>query len=451
MSAFAPRAYQRRAIEFVRRTPGCLLAIEMGLGKTVITLTAMAGLLGTCDVRRVLVIAPKRVAEHTWPDEVAKWPHLRHLRIARVLGSVRQRERALASAADLYLTNRENVVWLVKHYGRKAWPFDAVVIDESTSFKDGGTQRHRALRRVRGQIERMVLLTGTPAPNTYLDLWAQMWLVDAGARLGRTFTGFKQRWFESDYMGYSWTERPGARAEIEAAIADVTLSLRAEDWLQLPPQIVVDVPVALPASARAAYRALERDGLAELAGTEITAPSAAAVANKLAQAANGALYDEDGRAHALHDAKLDALDELVEAAAAPVLVAYRFRADVERIRARYPEAREARDPGALDAWNAGKLPLLLVHPASAGYGLNLQAGGRRLVWFGPPWSLEQYLQTNARLHRQGQQHTVIVHRLVAAGTLDEHILGVLAGKHEGLTGLMRALADGAHLPQRSAA
>lgn len=439
MLEYQPHGYQERAAQFIIDTPGCGLFIDLGLGKTVTTLTAMATLLGQCEVRRLLVIAPKRVADHTWPAEVTKWAHTRHLRVVNITGTPKQRARALGARADVWLVNRENVVWLVKTLGQR-WPFDAVVIDESTSFKDSSTARWKALRKVRGLIRRMVLLTGTPISNGLLDLWAQLYLIDGGQRLGRTFTGFRDAWFSADYMGYKWTPKAGAQAAIESRVADVVLTLRAEDWLQMPDKIEVDVPVELPPDVLRAYRTLEREGLLELAGGEVTAASAAALANKLAQAAAGCLYDEQRRGLVLHDAKLDALDELLEAAGGPVLVAYSFRTDVDRIKARHQHAREAREDGAIDAWNRGEVPLLLIHPASGGYGLNLQHGGRHLVWFGLTWSLEQYLQTNARLHRQGQRHTVIVHRLVCRGTIDQRIADLLAGKHTSLAALMRALA-----------
>jgi SNF2-related domain len=438
---FTPHPYQTRAVQFCLDTPYALLALEMGLGKSVITSTALARLLDTCEVTgRVLVVAPKRVAQHQWPAEVAKWDHTRHLRVSLVLGPVKARIAALLAEADLHVVNRENLAWLVQESRARRLRWDVLVLDESTSFKSRDTQRWRAARALRAQARRCLLLTGTPAPNGYLDLWAQLALVDQGARLGRTLTAYRERWFVADYLGYTWAEKPGARAEIDAALADVTLAMRAEDWLALPEAVTVDVPVPLPGAALAEYRRMEREGLMKLRGKEITAAGAAAVANKLTQAASGAVYDAEGAWHALHDAKLDALEDLLEAAGGPVLVAYRYRHEVARIQARFPQAVEAREPGALGRWNARQVPLLLIHPASAGHGLNLQDGGRHVVWISPTWSLEEYLQTNARLHRQGQRETVIVHRLVATGTIDARILEVLGGKWAGLANMMRVHA-----------
>ncbi|CAK0780960.1 DEAD/DEAH box helicase [Gammaproteobacteria bacterium] len=436
---FAPHAYQARAIGHVMDSPGCLLALDMGLGKTAITLTALAQLLHGFDVSRCLVIAPKRVAENTWPAEAAKWEHTKTLRVSVALGSEKQRQAALDRDADLYIINTDNVPWLVAQYKPDAWPFDLVVLDESTRFKDQSTQRFKALRRVLGKINKIVLLSGTPAPQGPMDLWAQLYLIDRGQRLGRSFSGFRNRYFTSDYMGYKWEPRPGAQEGIEKAVADVVLSMQAADWLDMPEVVVVDVPVELPRDAMKTYRKLERDCLAELESATVTAMSAAALCNKLTQCASGFLYDEFKDAHVIHEVKLDALEDLIEAAGGPAMLAYAYKFDRERISRRFPQAVEVREPGAVDRWNRGGIPLLLAHPASAGHGLNLQQGGRHLIWYGLPWSLELYLQTNARLHRQGQREAVIIHRIIATGTIDERIARVLSDKKTGLDALMSAL------------
>jgi SNF2 family DNA or RNA helicase len=442
---FDPHPYQQRALDFALAGSG-LLALSMGLGKTSVTLTAIQTLLARCDVRRALVIAPKRVAEHTWPAEARKWDHLKSLRLVTVLGTARERLRALDTPADVHVINRENLPWLVVHCGAD-WPFDLVVIDESTSFKDRSTQRWKALRKVLPSIARVLLLSGTPAPNSLLDLWAQIYLIDRGARLGRSFTAFRERWFESDFMGYTWALRAGSETAIHALVDDVMLSMRAEDWLDLPERIDVTVPLSLPPLAAQRYRTLQRDYLLELPAGEISAPNAAALVNKLLQAANGTVYDAGGTWHHLHDAKLDALEDLIEAAGEPVLVAYQYRADLDRLLTRFPQAKEVRWPGVIDAWNRREVPVLLAHPASAGHGLNLQAGGRHVIWFGLTWSLEQYLQFNARLHRQGQTGRVIVHHLVAQDTADALVMAALTRKAVNLNALLDALRE----PRRKAA
>jgi SNF2 family DNA or RNA helicase len=315
-----------------------------------------------------------------------------------------------------------------------------VVIDEASGFKDPGTRRFKALARIRAQVERLIELTGTPAPNSLLELWPQVYLLDRGARLGRAFSAFREAWFESDYMGWRWTPRPGAEAEIQRRVEDLALTLKAEDWLALPERVDRVLAVPLPAEARARYRRLERELVLELGEARITAVNAGVLAGKLLQAANGALYAEDGEWHLLHDAKLEALEDLLEATEGePVLVAYAYRSDRERLLARFPQAVELRAPGAIDAWNRGEAPILLAHPASGGHGLNLQAGGRHVVWWGLTWSLELYQQLTARLHRQGQTRPVLVHHLVAEGTLDETVMAALAGKAATQAALLEAV------------
>lgn len=433
--------YQNRAVEFIKSRKRCMLMLDMGLGKTTSSLTAASDLLDGCAVERVLVIAPLRVANSVWAQECDKWSHLNHLRVSVCTGSERKRISALQRTADVYTINRENVPWLVKHCGKR-WPFDAVVVDESSSFKSNSAQRWKALKRVLPDTEYMVLLTGTPSPNSLLDLWSQMYLVDFGERLGRTMTGFKQRFFEQDYMGYRWTIKDGAADTIHALISDVCLSMSAEDYLQLPERIDLVEPVQLPPKVQAAYTAFEKDLLGTLPdGEEVEAINAAVLANKLLQWCNGATYtDDQGNWSEVHSAKLDALQELVEANDEPMLVAYNYKTDLMRLKQRFPHAVAlGKDQQVLDDWNAGKIPMLLAHPSSAGHGLNLQHGGSLCVWFGLNWSLELYQQFNARLHRQGQSKPVRIVHIVAEGCIDERVLEVLSDKDATQRDLLSAL------------
>lgn len=438
--------YQRFAVGRILEQPAVGLFLDLGLGKTIIALTAIEELLyDRFEVARVLVIAPLRVAESTWPAEAAKWDHTRHLRISKVLGSERERIAALDAEADIYVINRENVEWLVGHYG-KAWPFDMVVIDELSSFKSSKAHRFRALRKVRPLIKRIVGLTGTPAPNGLLDLWPQIYLLDQGERLGRTLTGYRERYFDPDKRSrttiFTWTPKPGAEEAIYARLSDLCVSMRAEDWLELPERLDNVISVRLPAGAREKYRWLERDLLLTVDERAITADTAAVLSNKLLQLANGAVYDEAGGVVELHDAKLEALDDVIEAAnGQPVLVFYGFRHDLDRLlrHLRGAGARALNTVADIEDWNAGRVPVLLAHPASAGHGLNLQAGGHIVVWFGLTWSLELYQQATARLHRQGQKHGVIVHHLVAEGTVDEDVMTALSSKAAGQEALLAAV------------
>jgi len=436
--------YQRRAVEFALDTPYCALWLSLGLGKTVSTLTALAELIDGMEVHKALIIAPLRVANSVWAQEAAQWEHTRHLRVAVCTGSETRRRAGLAAAADLYVINRENVPWLVKHYGRK-WPFDCVVIDEASSFKNSKSQRFRALKRVRPQINRMIQLTGTMAPNGLVDLWAQAYLLDQGQRLCRTKTAFLQKWFDADFMGYNYTPRPGADKEIHAQLEDLALTMLADDYLDMPKRVDVAVPVALPAKVQREYVSLEREFLVELENADIAALSAATLANKLLQFCNGAIYDEEGQAHELHSAKLDALAEIVDDNAGEnILVAYNYKTDLARLRKRFPQAVVlGKDQQTIDDWNAGKIPMLLAHPASAGHGLNLQRGGSMIVWFGLNWSLELYQQFNGRLHRQGQTKPVRIVHLVAAGCIDERVMKVIEGKDHTQAALQEALKKSA--------
>lgn len=432
-------AYQRAAVEWIVSRPRCALWLDMGLGKTAITLTALAELEQEFAFDRCLIVAPKRVALSVWKQEAANWAHTRHLEIAVAVGDARARRQAIASAAPIVVTNRDVVDSVVKESG-KAWPFDMVVLDESDSFKSRSSARFRALKSVRKAIRRMVQLTGTPAPQSLLDLWAPMFLLDGGERLGRSMTAYRDRWFEADFMGWKWSPRKGAADQIHAAVADLALSMRAIDHLKMPERIDNVIRVDLPAAARKTYRKLEEEFLIELDAQLISAANAAVLVGKLQQAANGVLYTEDGEVD-LHEAKLAALEEIVEGALGkPLLVAYTFRADARRIQKRFPEAVLLdENPETIAAWNRGEIPLLLFHPASAGHGLNLQAGGSTMVWYGLPWSLSLYLQACARLHRQGQKETVVIHHVTAADTVDESILRALAGKAETQTALLEAV------------
>lgn len=444
---FIAHEYQNHAIEHVVENEACGLFLDMGLGKSVATLTAIDRLMyDTMEVSRVLVIAPKRVAENTWTGEVGKWDHLKHLRVSVVLGDERHRREALRSQADIYVINRENVAWLVAYY-QAGWPFDMVVIDELSSFKSAQSVRFKALKRVRPLISRVVGLTGTPAPNGLIDLWPQLYLLDRGERLGKTITGFRQRYFTpgrgNGTVVFDYKPRQDTESLIYDRIGDICISMKAEDYLELPARIDRTVEVVLPPEVMAQYQEFERKQILALEETQdISAVNAAALSGKLLQFANGAVYDADKAYHEVHDAKLEALQEIVEAACGrPVLVFYSFKHDLERIRAKFErlEPRVINTPKDIEEWNQGRIRLLLAHPASAGHGLNLQAGGNIVVWFGLNWSLELYQQANARLHRQGQTKPVIIHHLVASGTIDGDVVKALSEKADTQDALMEAV------------
>lgn len=445
---FKPHAYQQYCIGRLLADPMLGLFLDMGLGKTVTTLTAIRTLkYDRFQVGRVLVVAPKKVAEATWQSEAAKWDHLRLLRMSTVLGSAAQRARALAVPADVYVINRENVVWLADFY-RNAWPFDMVVLDESSSFKDRSTKRWKAMKSMRPHIRRMVLLTGTPAPNNLADLWAQVFLLDGGERLGHTLTGFRERYFTPDKRNaqqvFSYKPKTGAADAVQRLIGDICVSMKAEDYLQLPECLSVTVPVELDAKARRAYDQMEREMLLEVDGENITAESAAALTQKLLQLAGGAVYDGQHEAKPVHPCKVEAFLELVEALQGQhALVFYAFVHEKERLLAALKKTglrvRVFQDSRDADEWNAGRVDLLLAHPASTAYGLNLQQGGSHVIWFGLTWSLELYQQANARLHRQGQRNRVIVHHLAVRGSVDEDVLAALESKADTQEALMQSL------------
>lgn len=439
---YKPHNYQQFATDFILNQSICCLMLDMGLGKTVITLTALWQLaLDSFDVSRVLVIAPKRVAEDTWPKELAKWEHLSGLTSSLVLGSAAEREAALQRKAFLYIINRENVAWLVKnHY----WDFDMVVIDELSSFKSNKAERFKAMKKVRPMVTRIVGLTGTPAPNTLLDLWPQMYLMDMGQRLGRFIGGFRDRFFLPDKRNreiiYSYKPREGAEDAIYALISDICISMKAADYLNMPERIDNRIEVSMSPKERKLYDDFQKDMVLSIGDEELDAANAAALSNKLLQMANGAVYGEDKKVIPIHDRKLDALEDLVEAAnGKPLLVAYWYKHDLQRIKARFKNARCIDTAKDIDDWNAGKIPLALIHPASAGHGLNLQDGGCTIVWFGLTWSLELYQQLNARLWRQGQKHTVVIHHIVTKGTHDEDVMRALENKDTRQSALIEAV------------
>ncbi|MCL6453564.1 MAG: DEAD/DEAH box helicase [Alicyclobacillus sp.] len=445
---FRPHAYQRYCINRLLTDEAIGLFLDMGLGKTVITLTAINDLkFNRFAISKVLVIAPKKVAEATWSREARKWDHLHLLRVVPVLGPTQRRIRALNTPGDVYVINRENVPWLVDYY-RNAWPFDMVVVDEFSSFKNHQAKRFKALCLVRSHIRRFVGLTGTPAPNGLLDLWAQIYLLDQGERLGRRITHYRERYFEPDKRDrdhvFSYAPKPGAEEVIRERIADICVSMRAEDYLELPPVTSVTVPVVLDATAVAAYAKLEREMLLQVDEATIDAGSAAVLTNKLLQLCNGAAYGEDKRVVPIHDCKIEAFMELVEALnGKPALVFYSFQHDLERLQRALAKTglrvRTLSGPQEQDDWNAGKIDILLAHPASTAYGLNLQEGGNHVIWFGLNWSLELYQQANARLHRQGQRERVIIHHLVVEGGVDEDVMAALEDKRSTQDSLLEAL------------
>lgn len=445
---FIPHAYQRYCINRLLTDEALGLFLDMGLGKTVITLTAVNDLkYNRFAVNKILVIAPKKVAESTWSREAEKWEHLQLLRIVPALGPWQKRVRALNTPADIYVINRENVPWLVEYY-RNAWPFDMVVVDEFSSFKNHQAKRFKALTWVRKHIKRIVGLTGTPAPNGLLDLWAQVYLLDEGQRLGKTISGFRERYFEPDQRDrdhvFSYAPKPGADDVIQQLVGDICVSMKAEDYLELPDYLPITVPVVLDSKAQEAYKTLEREMLLEVDETTIDAGTAAVLTNKLLQLCNGAVYNENREVVEIHRSKIEAFLELVEGLnGKPALVFYNFQHDLARIKKALSgsglRVRELKGPQDETDWNDRKIDILLAHPASAAYGLNLQEGGNHVIWFGLNWSLELYQQANKRLHRQGQTEKVIVHHLAVEGGVDEDVISALEDKSSTQDRLMSAL------------
>lgn len=433
--------YQERAIQFIKDKQRCMLLLDMGLGKTITTLTTLSDLHDGLAVKKTLIIAPLRVANSVWAQESRKWQHTQHLRVSVVTGSERKRITALQYDADVYVINRENIPWLVEHYSKR-FPFDAIIIDESSSFKNPSSRRFKMLKKVAHLVDYMVLLTGTPAPNGLLDMWAQMWLVDYGMSLGKTMTAYKQRFFEQDYMGYNYKPRPGSASKINALIADRAMSMQAKDYLELPERIDLIETVSLTASEQKQYDDFERELLIELDGAEILAQSAATLAGKLLQWCSGAVYTDDkGNYHVTSNAKIDALKELMETLDGEnVLVAYNFKSDLERLQQAFPDAVVLdKENSTIDRWNDGQIKMLLAHPQSAGHGLNLQHGGSVIIWFSLQWNLEYHQQFNGRLHRQGQTKPVRIIHLVTKDCLDERVMKAISAKDATQAKLLDAL------------
>ena len=447
---FTPYPHQQAGINWLLEKPAAALLWGMGTGKTVTTLTAIDRILyDLMEDGPVLVIAPKRVAENTWSKETAKWEHLKHLRVRKIMGTAKQRSEALYSIfngpfADIYVINRENVVWLIDTLGSR-WPFPIVVIDELSSFKSIQAKRWKALRKVRGRIKRIIGLTGTPRPNGLEDLFPEIYLLDQGERLGRTIGAFRARYLVPEKMNghvvYSYRPKEGAEDEVYRKLSDIAMSIKKEDVLKLPGQIYEDVELTPPPALLKQYKQFEKDKVMECldAEGEIVAGSAAALTNKLLQFANGAIYDMDGAVHRIHDIKLDALEELLEEAGGDsVLLLYAYKHDADRIRERIP-CRALDKPEDIDAWNRGEIHVALAHPASIGHGLNLQEGGHIIVWFGLPWSLELYQQANERLNRPGQKNVCRVYHMILKGTHDERVLLSLKNKEKGQDAAIEAL------------
>ena len=445
--------YQRRAAQLIIDQPHCGLFLECGLGKSVSTLTAIKQLKDWAFIDKTLIIAPKKVAQVTWKDEINNWEHLKGLRISVIDGTAAQRRAAMMADADIYTVSRDNVVWLVVEHGGVKLPYDMVVIDELSSFKNYASKRFKALRRVRKFIPRVVGLTGTPAPNGLIDLWAQMFLIDEGKRLGKTITGYRDRFFTAGRRNgdivYQWDlKSPAEETEqkISELIKDICISMSAEDYLKMPDKLMYYDRVKLSDKDFKAYKTFEREQVLEFieSGETITAASAAALSNKLQQFANGAMYDADRKVLQLHDEKIEKLKELVEAAnGQPVLVAYTFKHDLDKIMEALKEYKPVKleKPEQIADWNAGKINVLVTHPASAGHGLNLQKGGHIMIWYGLTWALELYQQFNARLYRQGQKKPVSIHHIIATDTVDEKIIKSLDGKDTTQRSLMDAIKE----------
>ena len=442
---YVPHDYQRYATDFILTHPEAAVLLAMGLGKSVISLTAIWELcLNRFEIGRVLVIAPLRVARDTWPAEIQKWDHLRGLTYSVVVGTEKERRAALMRSASVFIINRENIQWLVEDSGIP-FAFDMIVIDELSSFKSWQAKRFKSLLKVRPDVKRIVGLTGTPSSNGLMDLWAEFRILDLGKRLGRFITHYRDAFFLPDKRNqqqvFTYKPRPGAEEEIYRRISDMTISMRATDHLKMPERVENRVVVRMDDREREIYDRMKADLIVQIKGQEIDAVNAAALSGKLCQMANGASYTEDHSVVQIHDQKLDALEDLIEGAnGKPLLVAYWFKHDLARIQKRFPQAREIRTSKDITDWNAGDIPVALIHPASAGHGLNLQAGGNTLVWFGLTWSLELYQQTNARLWRQGQTAgTVIIHHIITEDTIDERIMDALERKDKTQSALIDAV------------
>lgn len=440
---YEPHDYQKYATDFILEHPVSAVFLEMGLGKSVITLTALFDLcLDRFLIRKVLVIAPLRVARDTWPSEIQKWDHLSGLTYSVAVGTEAERKAALMQTADIYIINRENVDWLITKSGIP-FDFDMVVIDELSSFKSHQAKRFKSLLKARSKVKRIVGLTGTPSSNGLMDLWAEFRILDLGERLGRYITRYRSAYFTPDKRNgeviFSYKPLPGAEQMIYDRISDITISMKSCDYLKLPECVINEVPVTMSEKEMVVYERFREDMVARIKDKKIDAANAAVLSGKLLQMANGAVYDEEKNSLHIHDRKLDALEDLLEGAnGKPVLIAYWYQHDAERIKARFP-VREIKTSKDIEDWNAGKIFAAIIHPASAGHGLNLQSGGSTLIWFGLTWSLELYQQTNARLHRQGQTDTVIIHHIIAKGTIDEQVMTALRKKEKTQDALIDAV------------
>lgn len=444
---YQPHEYQKRATQFIIDNRYCALFLDMGLGKTVSTLTAIDILKNDyLEIDKVLVIAPKSVALNTWSGETAKWDHLRKLRISVAMGTAAQRTKAIERDADIYVTNRDNVKWIVDYFKKEPWPFDTVVLDESSSFKNPSSQRFKALRKIRPQLRRVIELTGTPSPNGLMDLWPQIWLLDMGERLGRTLGSYRSEFFTAGRRNgavvYDWIARPGARQRISKRLADISMSMQASDYLDMPDVIDGGLTLALPPDEMRDYLAFQKEQLMQLDNTDIEAVTAAALTNKLLQYTGGALYDDQHNWHEVSTAKLEALQDIVDSTDESVLIYYQYQSEKDRILKMLPDAVTfTGEPELLESWNAGKIRLMLAHPASVAYGLNMQAGGHIIVWYTPTWNLELYMQANARLHRQGQTKPVVIYHLIAAGTIDERVMQALNCKNGSQAALLKHIKE----------
>lgn len=440
---YEPHSYQKYATNFIERNSIAALLLDMGLGKTSITLTALNNLLfDYFDVHRVLVVAPLRVARTTWSDEIEKWDHLSNLTFAIAVGTEKERIAALGQKADITMINRENLQWLIEKSGQ-SFEYDMVVIDELSSFKNHQAKRFKALMKVRPKVKRIVGLTGTPSSNGLMDLFAEFKILDMGVRLGRFIGQYRNAYFTPDKMNgpvvYSYKPLPSAEKIIYEKISDITISMKATDHLKMPKLIECETVVQMSEKEKKSYTTLKKELVLSIPDGEITAANAASLSNKLSQMANGAIYFEDNEFVTIHDRKLDALEDLIESAnGKPLLVAYWFKHDLERIKERF-DVREIKTSDDIKDWNDGKILVAVIHPASAGHGLNLQSGGSTLVWFGLTWSLELYQQTNARLYRQGQKNTVVIHHIITKGTIDEDIVKALKRKDKTQSSLIDAV------------
>lgn len=433
------RHYQDAAYQFALEHPRCALFLDMGLGKTVTSLTLAADLLADFEIAKVLIVGPKRVVRKTWPDEVKEWSHLHHLSYTVIDGPEKKREHLARENTSLHLISRDNIRWLLDYWW-KDLPYDYIIIDESSSFRNPNAKRWMAARLISSRARRVTLLTGTPAPNGLHQLWGQITLLDGGQRLGTTYSAFLSRWFDENPYERTIIPKAHAEAAIHERIKDICFTLRSEDYLELPPITYNDIKLALEDDQAAQYKKLETEAILEIAGDEITAFNAGALAGKLLQYANGAVYVEDKNFHVFHDAKIEALQEIVDQAQGePVLVAYNYKSDLARLKEAFPHGVEIDSDDSIDAWNSGKVEIAFAHPASVGVGLNLQKGGAIMVWFGLTWDLELYLQFIKRVWRSGQEKPVVVHHLIAEGTIDQVVVKALRSKDATQNRLLNAM------------